>query len=122
MKKGGIITGIILVSSMAMMSQNVDKVNKYLDKGETFLSDRLQMHWNTHATQQYMRGEAYSHCGGDSAPYPTLQINGVRSHVTRYKRPNLDSVPSRQEDNRGMWLRNNSLPGTEIEIGLLMPA
>lgn len=115
MKKGGIITGIILVSSMAMMSQNVDKVNKYLDKGETFLSDRLQMHWNTHATQQYMRGEAYSHCGGDSAPYPTLQINGVRSHVTRYKRPNLDSVPSRQEDNRGMWLRNNSLPGNPYE-------
>lgn len=115
MKKGGIITGFILVSSMAIMSQNVDKVNKYLDKGETFLSDRLQMHWNTHATQQYMHGEAYSHCGGDSAVYPTLQINGARSHVTRYKRPNLDSVPARQEDNRGMWLRNNSLPGNPYE-------
>lgn len=103
------------MAGMAALGQNVQKVDKYVDKGETFLSDRLQMHWNTHARQQYMRGEAYSHCGGDSAAYPTLQINGARSHATRYQRPSLDSLPARHEDPRGMYLRNNSLPGKPYE-------
>lgn len=113
--RSGIVIGAIMLAAISAMAQNVQKVNKYLEKGETFLSDRLQMHWNTHATQQYMRGEAYSHCGGDSAAYPTLQINGVRSHVTRYQRPSLDSLPPRFEDQRGMFLRNNSLPGKPYE-------
>ncbi|MGN0048153.1 MAG: heparinase II/III family protein [Bacteroides sp.] len=104
-----------LVAALAAMAQNVQKVEKYLDKGDTFLSDRLQMHWRTHATQQYMRGEAYSHCGGDSAAYPTLQIDGARGHVSNYMRPSIDSLPPRQEDPRGMWLRNKTLPGNPYE-------
>ena len=104
-----------LVVALASMAQNVQKVEKYLDKGDTFLSDRLQMHWRTHATQQYMRGEAYSHCGGDSAAYPTLQIDGARGHVSNYMRPSIDSLPPRQEDPRGMWLRNKTLPGNPYE-------
>ncbi|MGM9713895.1 MAG: heparinase II/III family protein [Prevotella sp.] len=105
---------LFLIASGAF-AQNVQKVEKYREKGETFLSDRLQMHWRTHATQQYMRGEAYSHCGGDSAAVPTLQINGARSHATIYQRPSLDSLPARQEDARGMWLRNKTLPGSPYE-------
>lgn len=115
MKRIGIVFGVALVAGLTAMGQNVQKVNKYLDKGEEYLSDRLQMHWNTHARQQYMRGEAYSHCGGDSAAYPTLQINGARSHATNYMRPSLDSLPARHEDPRGMYLRNNSLPGKPYE-------
>lgn len=102
------------VSSLSA-AQNVQRVEHYLQKGETFLSDRLQMHWRTHATQQYMRGEYYSHCGGDSAAWPTVQVNGARSHVTQYMRPSIDSLQPRQEDPRGMWLRNNSLPGQPYE-------
>ena len=91
-----IILSLSLAVAATAMAQNVQKVEKYLDKGDAFLSDRLQMHWQTHATQQYMRGEAYSHCGGDSAAYPTLQIEGARSHVTNYIRPSIDSLLPRQ--------------------------
>lgn len=106
---------LALACSVPMLSQNVQRVDKYLNKGETFLSDRLQMHWRTHATRQFMKGEAYSHCGGDSAIVPTLQINGARSHVTNYERPSIDSLPARHEDPRGMYLRNNTLPGRPYE-------
>ena len=105
----------LLIIASGTVAQNVQKVEKYREKGETYLSDRLQMHWRTHATQQYMRGEAYSHCGGDSAAYPTLQLNGARSHATIYQRPSIDSLLARQEDPRGMWLRNKTLPGMPYE-------
>lgn len=113
-----IVISVFFIASGAL-AQDVARVEKYREKGVTFLSDRLQMHWRTHATQQYMRGEVYSHCGGDSAACPTLQINGARSHVTNYLRPSIDSLLARHEDPRGMWLRNKTLPGMPYEWVLL---
>ena len=101
--------------ALGAFGQNQARVDQYVNQGTTWLSDRLQMHWNTHATQQYMKGEAYSHCGGDSAVVPTLQINGARNHVTRYRRPTLDELQPRQEDPRGMYLQNTSLVGEPYE-------
>ena len=101
--------------ALSTIGQDRAKVDRYVSRGETWLSDRLQMHWKTHATRQYMKGEYYSHCGGDSAAVPTLQINGARSHATSYKRPSLDELQPRQEDPRGMYLQNTSLPGEPYE-------
>ena len=113
--KRTVITLLYIVSVLTLCAQNKSKVDNHIDKGETWLSDRLQMHWRTHATQQYMKGEAYSHCGGDSACVPTLQINGARSHVTSYRRPSLEDLQPQQEDSRGIYLQNTTLPGQPYE-------
>jgi len=78
-------------------------VDRYVDKGTTYLSDRLQMHWQTHATVNYIRGEYYDHCGGDTAPVPTVQISGARSHATQCRRPKLEELPPRFEHADGLF-------------------
>ena len=105
----------LMLGSLSLQAQDRERIDRYVDNGETWLSDRLQMHWRTHATQQFMNGEVYDHCGGDSAAVPTLQINGARSHVTPYKRPTLEQLEPRQEDPRGMYLQNSKLPGEPYE-------
>ncbi len=93
----------------------VTRTDVYVDKGPEWLSDRLQMHWNTHATEVYIKGEYYSHSGGEKAPAPTVMLSGARSHATDYVRPKLTELEARQEDPRGMWLRNNKLEGKPYE-------
>ena len=82
------------------------KIEQYADSGATYLSDRLCMHWNTHATTTFVKGEFYDHISNDSAPVPTLMMAGARSHVTNYRRPKLEELTPRHEDPRGMWLYN----------------
>ena len=82
------------------------KIEHYVDSGATYLSDRLCMHWRTHATTTFVRGEFFDHLSNDSAPVPTLMMAGVRSHVTDYRRPALEELSPRTEDPRGMWLYN----------------
>lgn len=81
-------------------------IEQYVDSGATYLSDRLCMHWQTHATTTYVKGEFYDHMSNDSAPVPTLMMAGARSHVTNYQRPRLEQLLPQQEDKRGMWLYN----------------
>ena len=82
-------------------------IEHYRDSGATYLSDRLCMHWNTHATTTFIKGEFFDHLSADSAPVPTLMMAGTRSHVTNYRRPKLEELQPRQEDPRGMYLYNN---------------
>lgn len=119
MKRQLIVLTLFYSVAMPFVAQDRHKVDQYVDYGETWLADRLQMHWQTHATLQYMNGEFYSYCGGDSASVPTLQINGARSHATHYRRPALDELQPRQEDQRGMFLRNQSLDGAPYEWAAL---
>ena len=86
---------------------NAAKIEHYVDSGATYLSDRLCMHWKTHATTTYVKGEFFDHLSNDSAPVPTLMMAGARSHVTNYRRPKLEELTPRFEDARGMWLYNN---------------
>ena len=87
------------------------KIEQYRDSGATWLSDRLYMHWNTHATTAYVKGEFFDHLSSDRAPVPTLMMAGARSHVTDYRRPRLEELQPRQEDPRGLWLYNNVTHG-----------
>ncbi|MBQ8422950.1 MAG: heparinase II/III family protein [Coprobacter sp.] len=98
-----------------VLSKLQQRTDPYVAKGTEWLSDRLQMHWNTHATEVYIKGEYYSHCGGEKAPAPTVMLSGARSHATDYARPKLEELQPRQEDARGMWLRNNKLEGKPYE-------
>lgn len=70
----------------------------------TALSDRLLMHWNTHATDVYVRDEAVVGVGGARAPEPTVVFCGSRSHVTGYLAPRIEDLPRREEDPRGLFL------------------
>jgi len=108
-----------IVKENAWARDVVDKLRQrtqeFVDSGNGWLADRLQMHWDTHATKTFVKGNFYSHCGGDSAAAPTIRMSGARSHATDYARPNLRELPPRADDPRGMHLRNNKLPGKPYE-------
>ena len=72
----------------------------------TALSDRLLMHWNTHATDVYVRDQAVVGIGGARAAEPTVVFCGNRSHVTAYKAPKIEELPRREEDPRGLFLES----------------
>ncbi|MBE6288063.1 MAG: six-hairpin glycosidase [Mediterranea massiliensis] len=91
------------------------RTDNYVNKGGDWLSSRLQMFWNTHATEVYIKGEYYDHAGGEKAPAPTVMLSGARSHVTNYQRPRLEEITPWQEDARGLWLRNKALEGQPYE-------
>ena len=71
---------------------------------EYALSDRLFMHWKTHATDVFVRDEAVVGVGGARAEVPTVMFAGNRSHVTQYRRPKIEELPRRFEDERGILL------------------
>lgn len=91
------------------------RTDKYVDRGTDWLSSRLLMYWNTHATDVYIKGEYYDHAGGEKAPAPTVVFTGARSHATNYKRPRLEDLKPYQEDARGMYLANGALEGNPYE-------
>lgn len=84
-----------------------DRTDRYADMDPDWLSSRLQMYWNTHASDVYIKGEFYESVGGDPAPVPTVVFTGSRGHATDYKRPRLEELTPYQEDPRGMYLANN---------------
>lgn len=45
------------------------RTDKYVDQGTDWLSSRLLMYWNTHATDVYIKGEYYDHAGGEKARF-----------------------------------------------------
>ncbi len=87
------------------------RTDTYVDRGADWLSSRLQMYWNTHATEVYVKGEYYDHAGGEAAPYPTVMYTGARSNATSYVRPKLEEVEPYVEDQRGVYLANSVLEG-----------
>lgn len=57
-----------------------------------WLSSRLQMYWNSHATDVFIMGESFDHPGGERAPHPTVKYNGTRGTASQYNRPKLEDV------------------------------
>ena len=98
---------LLLLFVCSLGSVSAAKIEHYRDSGATWLSDRLQMHWNTCATTTYVKGEYFDHLGSERAPYPTVVMAGARGHVTEYRRPKLEELQPRFEDARGMWLYHN---------------
>ncbi|MCM1490200.1 MAG: heparinase II/III-family protein [Muribaculum sp.] len=92
-----------------------DRTDVYADKDPGWLESRLQMYWNSHATDVYVRGEFYDHAGGAPAPAPTVMYTGARNHATNYVRPKLAELEPYCEDPRGMHLRNGSLDDKPYE-------
>ncbi len=73
----------------------------------TWMVSRLQMYWNTHSTDVFIKGGVYSHASGE-APVPTVRFTGTRDHTTVYLRPKLEDIKPYMDDERGLWLQNKT--------------
>ena len=91
------------------------RTDTYAGREEGWLTSRLQMYWNTHATDVYIKGEVYDHAGGNRAPAPTVMFTGARSHATNYRRPKLEELEPYAEDPKGIYLANATLEGNPKE-------
>lgn len=91
------------------------RTDVYANREPDWLESRLQMYWNTHATDVYIKSEFFDHVGGKKAPVPTVAFTGSRGHATNYVRPRLEDLQPRQEDPRGMYLANNTIEGKPFE-------
>ncbi|MGN1233644.1 MAG: heparinase II/III family protein [Candidatus Cryptobacteroides sp.] len=80
-------------------------VLRHVDDPEWIVS-RLQMYWDSHADEIYIRGEKLDHVGG-RAPVPTVRYTATRGTQTIYSRPSLEDTPPYQ-DSLGMWMLNKT--------------
>ena len=101
-----LLTGMVAWASddnqeMARLKSRTQVYMDSIKHQPDWLVSRLQMHWATHATDVYIKGEAFDHPGGDRAPYPTVKLDGTRSHGTSYDRPKLQDVIPYDDDAEG---------------------
>lgn len=90
----------------------------YVDRTEAqpdWLLSRLAMYWNSHATEVYIRGEAFDHAGGDRAPVPTVRYTGTRGTMATHGRPRLEDVVPYDDADGMVTFHNNALPGRPLE-------
>ena len=81
----------------------------------TWLFSRLQMYWNSHFTDVFIRGEVFDHAGGKKAPAPTVRFTGTRGTVTSYSRPKLEDVLPYMDDEKGLYFVNTAKEGRPME-------
>jgi hypothetical protein len=94
------------------------RTNVYASKvatDSTWLLSRLQMYWNSHATDVYIRGEVFDHAGGEKAPAPTVRFTGTRGTVTTFSRPKLEDVLPFMDDEKGVYFINTAKEGRPLE-------
>lgn len=115
-EKGNIIT---LIKKEAWAKEVYHKIKTrtdvYADKAPEWLVSRLQMYWNSCATDVFVKGEVFSHVGGDKAPAPTVRYTGARASTTIYGRPKLEDILPYMDDDRGLWFHNRSKEGWPLE-------
>lgn len=90
-----LIALLLPVFTISADNQLLSRLQPYLDhvrQEPCWLSSRLQMYWQSHATDVFIMGESFSHPGGERAPYPTVKFNGSRSTASLYNRPRLEDV------------------------------
>ncbi|MBC8054206.1 MAG: heparinase II/III family protein [Sphingobacteriaceae bacterium] len=109
------------ISNQAWAKETVEKVKAGLEPyvnrhqtDSTWIVSRLQMYWNTHATDVYIKAGVYDHAEGH-APVPTVRFPGARDNVTIYGAPKLEDLLPFSDDPRGVYLVNRSKPGQPFE-------
>ncbi len=88
-------------SDASRLHQRVDPIVQRVAQQPDWLVSRLQMYWTTHATDVFVRGEAFDHPGGGRAPVATVKYNGTRGTASLYNRPALDDVVPYDDDSLG---------------------
>lgn len=85
------------------------KVDPYVTRHQqdpAWIVSRLQMYWQTKATEVYVKGPVFASAGGPPAPAPTVRYTGTRDVVTPYLRPRLEDVKPYMDDARGLYLQH----------------
>jgi len=88
------------------------KIDPYVNrhqKDPKWIVSRLQMYWNSHYTDVFIKGGVYAHASG-KAPVPTVRFTGTRDATTVYTRPKLEDIKPYMDDERGLYLQNGSKP------------
>nr|WKN34560.1 hypothetical protein K4G66_19485 [Tunicatimonas sp. TK19036] len=94
-----------------------NRIDEHVERHVTdpeWMVSRLQMYWNTRATNVYINGIYYSHADGE-APVPTVRLCGSRDYTTPYGKPKLEDIKPYMDDPRGLWLPNRSKEGNPFE-------
>lgn len=82
----------------AKLMARTEKYIKFVQAQPDWLISRLQMYWSSHATDVYIRGEAFDHPGGGRAPEPTVKFAGTRGTESQYDRPKLEDIIPYDDD------------------------
>lgn len=88
-------------------------IERHRKEPEWILS-RLQMYWQSHSTQVFVKNGVYDHAEG-KAPVPTVRFTGTRDASTAYATPRLEDIKPYMGENDLLYLQNRNLPGQPWE-------
>lgn len=89
----------------------IENVMQKVDAQPDWLYSRLQMFWNTHASDVFVNGETFAKVGGERAPEPTVKYNGTRGFESQYNRPKLEDLVPYDDDEQGNVTYINKVTG-----------
>lgn len=97
-----------ILGSATLSAQDADglkkKISPWMEQVEQqpdWLVSRLQMYWQSHATDVYVYGEKFEKPGGKKAAVPTVKFNGTRGMESAYNRPKLEDIVPYDDDAEG---------------------
>ena len=93
------------------LKSKIENVMAKVDVQPDWLYSRLQMFWNTHATDVFVNGERFDHPGGERAAEPTVKYNGTRGMESQYNRPKLEDILPYDDDEQGNVTYINKVTG-----------
>jgi hypothetical protein len=91
----------------------VARVRPYVERHRTdpaWIVSRLQMYWQAHSTQVFVKNGVYDHAEG-SAPVPTVRFTGTRDAASAYFTPKLEDVKPYMGEGDLLWLQHRNAPG-----------
>ena len=97
------------------LQKRTDVYTEKVAADPTWLLSRLQMYWNSHFTDVFIKGEVFDHAGGEKAPAPTVRFTGTRGTVTNYGRPKLEDILPFMDDEKGLFFVNTAKEGRPME-------
>lgn len=86
---------------ISKLKGKIENVMQKVDAQPDWLYSRLQMFWNTHASDVFVNGETFAKIGGERAPEPTVKYNGTRGTASQYNRPRLEDMIPYDDDELG---------------------
>lgn len=93
----------------------VSRIHPYVKRhiaDPAWIVGRLQMYWDSHADEIFVKGEELDHVAGH-APVPTVRFSASRGTHTNYRRPKLEDVRLFQ-DSLGLWMHDKTRPGEPL--------
>ena len=93
----------------------VSKIHPFAQRHETepeWIVSRLQMYWDSHADEIYVKSEKLDHVAGH-APVPTVRFTASRGTQTDYRRPKLEDIAPYQ-DSLGLLMHDKTQDGEPL--------